>query len=114
MNLTVTTKRLSPTNTRGTRVVATAIIEGEVTVHRLTRAWDYSLDTHENHASVALELARMLGDGIDLREVPSRLSTGYRFVNCVAVRGLTVTADGVFAPTEVVPKRPATVFFTNH
>lgn len=80
MNLTVTTRRLSPTNTRGTRVVATALIEGEVT-HRLTRAWDYALDTSANHAAVALELARMLGDNIDLREVPSRLKYGYRFVN---------------------------------
>ena len=101
MNLTVTTKRLSPTNTRGTRVVATALGEGEVTAHRLTRGWDYALDTHANHATVALSLARMLGDGIDLREVPSRLSTGYRFVSCVVA-------------TEVVPKRPPAVFFTNH
>lgn len=81
MNLTVTTRRLSPTNTRGTRVVATALIEGEVTVHRLTMAWDYEFDTFSNHATVARELVRMLGDGIDLREVPSRLQTGYRFVN---------------------------------
>lgn len=81
MNLTVTTKRIAPTNTRGTRVVATALIEGEVTVHRLTRGWDYSLDTHANHASVALELARMFGSNVDLRAVPSRLQTGYRFVN---------------------------------
>lgn len=112
MNLTVTTRRIAPTNTRGTRVVATALIAGEVTVHRLTRSWDYSLDTHANHANVALELARMLGDGIDLRTVPSRLKYGYRFVSCVAVVSLTVT-DGAIYPTEVVPRQP-TVFFTNH
>jgi hypothetical protein len=30
------------------------------------------------------------------------------------VHGLTVTDGAIYTPTEVVPKRPATVFFTNH
>lgn len=81
MDITITTTRIPPTNTRGTRVRATATIAGEVTVHRLTRSWDYGLDTSVVHRAVATALAEMLGHDGALRVVPSRLTTGYRFTN---------------------------------
>ena len=81
MELTITTQRIAPTNARGTRVRATATVAGEVTVHRLTRAWDYALDTGAVHRAIATALAEMLGHDGALRVVPSRLQTGYRFTN---------------------------------
>lgn len=107
-NVTITTRYHGPTNTRGSRITATG--HGR----QLTVPYDYALGVVDNHGAVARALATVLGYTGDLRTVPARIGNGYRWQACVALHGLTVTADGVFAPTEVVPKRPATVFFTNH
>ena len=50
----ITTKYLSPTNTRGTRVKATAAA-GSVTV-----SWDHALNDRQNHTAAAHALARKL------------------------------------------------------
>jgi hypothetical protein len=51
----ITTKYLSPTNTRNTRVKATAAA-GSVTV-----SWDHALDDRQNHAAAASALATKNG-----------------------------------------------------
>lgn len=51
----ITTKFLAPTNTKGSRVKATAAA-GSVTV-----AWDYGKSTDENHRSAAQALAQKFG-----------------------------------------------------
>lgn len=54
----ITTKFLSPTNTRGSRVKATAAA-GSVTVE-----WDHALNISENHAAAAQALiAKLEWDG---------------------------------------------------
>lgn len=104
-NVTITTRYSGPTDTRGSRIVATG--HGR----QLTVPYDYALNATGNHEAAALALAKVLGYNGDLRYTAApRLTRGYRFTGCVVVRGLTVTDDGVFAPTEVVPKRPPAVF----
>ena len=51
----ITTKILPATNTRGTRVKATAARVG------LIRAWDYELSAEQNHHAAARELWASLG-----------------------------------------------------
>lgn len=50
----IVTKYLGPTNTRGSRIVAS------VPSTRLTVSWDYRLNIEENHAAAATALARKL------------------------------------------------------
>lgn len=50
----ITTKFLGPTDTRGSRVKATAGA-GSITV-----GWDYALNSRENHAAAAQALARKM------------------------------------------------------
>jgi len=109
-NVTITTRYSGPTDTRGSRIIATG--HGR----QLTVPYDYALTATGNHEAAALALAKVLGYTGDLRHVHApRLTKGYRFTGCVVVRGLTVAPDGgIFGPTEVVPRQPATVFFTNH
>ena len=109
-DVTITTRYSGPTDTRGSRIVATG--HGR----QLTVPYDYNLTATGNHEAAARALAAVLGYTGDLRYTAApRLTRGYRFTGCVAVHGLTVTPDGaVYAPTEVVPKRPPAVFFTNH
>ncbi len=108
-NVTITTRYSGPTNTRGSRITATGHSR-QLTVH-----YNYALGVVDNHGAAARALATVLGYTGDLRTVPARISNGYRWQACVAVTGLTVTADGgILGPTEVVPRQPATVFFTNH
>jgi hypothetical protein len=47
----IVTKYLSPTNTRGSRVKATA------QAGSITAPWDYALDTTGNHRAAAIALA---------------------------------------------------------
>ena len=51
----IETKYLSPTNHRGSRIIAKAAA-GKVIVD-----WDYSLSDKENHDQAALELAKKFG-----------------------------------------------------
>ena len=49
--LKLTTKYFGPTDTRGSRIVATATIDGKR--RTLSRPYDHVLTAHENHMTVA-------------------------------------------------------------
>ena len=51
----ITTKYLSPTDTKGARIKATA------SAGSITLSWEYSLNTTENHAVAAHALANKFG-----------------------------------------------------
>lgn len=51
----ITTKFISPTNTRGSRIKATCDAKS------ITINWDYSLDVSANHTAAANKLASELG-----------------------------------------------------
>ena len=55
MRQAIVTRYHGPTDTKGTRVSATA------EAGRIYVAWDYSLDTNTNHARAAETLARKFG-----------------------------------------------------
>ena len=55
MNTSVLTRYFGPTNTRGSRIIAT--LYGA----RLTVPWDYELDTASNHHEAAKAIARKQG-----------------------------------------------------
>ena len=55
MTQSITTKYLSPTNTRGSRIKATASGAGNGYSH--THDWDYALGTADNHIEAAKALA---------------------------------------------------------
>ncbi len=55
MRQAIETKYLGPTNSRGSRVVASA------QAGRLTLAWDDALNSDENHRRAALALAERYG-----------------------------------------------------
>ena len=53
----ISTKYIGPTNTRGSKVKATADA-GSVTLH-----WDDALNSYDNHAAAAIALANKFGWG---------------------------------------------------
>jgi hypothetical protein len=78
MRQAITTKYLGPTNSRGSRVKATASA-GSVTL-----SWDHALDSDENHRAAALALAAKFGwDG---EWIGGGLEHGYAFVNVESER----------------------------
>lgn len=55
MNRCITTKYAGPTNTRGSRIIATAYGK------RVTFPWDHAESVEDNHAMAAVYAARKLG-----------------------------------------------------
>ena len=55
MSQAIHTKLLGPTNSRGTRIQAKS-----ESGQSITRAYDYALESHENHAMAAEELLKKL------------------------------------------------------
>ena len=117
-NISIRTTYHGPTDTRGAVVIAKVVVtddNGSKVRHQRTVPYDHAHSGVNMHAVVATVLATTLGWTGDLACREVRGGTHYEFKGwCVAVHGLTVTPDGVFGPTEVVPKRPPAVFFTNH
>lgn len=69
----IITKYLPATNTRGSRVKATAASGLSITIE-----WDYAIDIEENHTQAAKALCKKLGWTNEL--VSGGLKTGYAFV----------------------------------
>lgn len=63
MSVAIKTKFLGPTNTRGSRVKATACDKGPFATaqRQVTVSWDHSLNSQDNHAAAAKALASKLG-----------------------------------------------------
>ena len=53
--ITIKTKYLGPTNTKGSRVKAFNAY------HSITRPWDHALEPYENHRNAALQLIGKIG-----------------------------------------------------
>lgn len=116
-NISIRTQYNGPTDSRGAVIVAKVVMtddNGGKVRHQRTVPYDHAHSGVNMHAVVATVLAATLGWTGDLACREVRGGTHYAFTGCVAVTGLTVTPDGVFAPTEVVPRRAPSVFFTNH
>lgn len=82
MNRCIVTKYHGPTNTRGSRVIATAYGK------RVTFPWDHAEDAHMNHAMAAAYAASKLGwlDGTSWERHDATAPNGYDrvhlFVRC--------------------------------
>lgn len=76
----ITTKWAGPTNSRGSRIIATA--DWGDHKHRLTVAWNYAHNVDRNHQLAAMALARKLGwHG---QWVGGELEHGFAFVRTFA------------------------------
>ena len=74
MSQGIETKYFGPSNTKGSRIKASAWA-GSVTV-----GYDYALDTEDNHANAAMALAQKLGWGGDYVCGGNVKGNGYLFV----------------------------------
>ena len=70
----IETKYFGPSNTKGSRIKASAWA-GSVTI-----GYDYALDAEDNHANAAMALAKKLGWGGDYVQGGNAKGNGYLFV----------------------------------
>lgn len=80
----IKTAYLGPTNHKGGRVKATC------QARSITRQWDYSLNTDENHRAVAAELAQLVGWRGEWHMGGDHGTSGYTFVCSSGVPAFTV------------------------
>jgi len=80
---TIITKYLGPTNYRGSRIKAMQSARGfnSERPYSITRSWDYSLETNQNHMEVAKEFADKMGWKGDWIGGSLDSNGGYVFVN---------------------------------
>ncbi len=87
MRQAIITKFLGPTNTRGSRIKATAEA-GTITV-----PWDYALNVTDNHRAAAAALIRKMGWGGFW--YAGGVERGYVFVNAIDGADVLTTREGV-------------------
>lgn len=82
--LTITTKYLGPTNTKGARIKAHLQGWGNLPSGNVTKSYDYALDPKDAHAAVAVALVNRLKSNGYVTEnvnlVQGSLDKGYAFV----------------------------------
>lgn len=74
MRQAILTKHIGPTNTKGSRVKASA------DAGSITASWDYALNIRENHQNAALALAKKLGWDKINEYIGGSYKNGYVFV----------------------------------